>query len=526
MDRAIIWTQEQLRSFDAVGWQTDALVAMADVTHALLGGTTAVVSGLTASASDPPSLVINLSAGQIFQLAAVDALAVGQIPQNLSQIVQQGLASASTVTLSTSGIGGGQSRYTLIQAQFNQVDGVAPNDPNGGVPPFYNAANPSSPIYTSVNTQRSGVVTIGTVTGAAATTGSEVPPSATAGWVGLYLIDLASGQTAVTSMQILVAGPSVGTNVPSNYPYAPILAGLLNSHHSGNPGQAPKINLATEVQGTLPVGNLPPGVVGGLSYQGGWNANTNTPTLTSSVGTSGYFYVVTTAGTTALNGISSWSVGDWALFSGSTWQKIPAATNGVISFNTRTGAITLTSGDVTTALAYTPVNPSTLGSAAYAATSAFDASGAAATALTSANSYTNTQVAGETARAQLAEALNSVTKGTFVTPTTGTGAYVFIQRVTIVVPAGGSTISALATFGQSFTSSDVWGTYFVLDGATSSHISAVYYGFPGINIPQGVVTNGMYEFALSAGTHTIDVYWLGGTNVTLEFSFLNVFGAP
>ena len=62
--------------------------------------------------------------------------------------------------------------------------------------------------------------------------------------------------------------------------------------------------------------------VGGLSYQGTWNASTNSPTLTSSVGTNGYYYVVGTAGSTNLDGITSWNIGDWLIFNGSTWQKI------------------------------------------------------------------------------------------------------------------------------------------------------------------------------------------------------------
>ena len=40
-----------------------------------------------------------------------------------------------------------------------------------------------------------------------------------------------------------------------------------------------------------------------------------------------------------------------------TWSVPPAAGGGVSSFNTRTGAVTLNSSDVTTALSYTPVNP-------------------------------------------------------------------------------------------------------------------------------------------------------------------------
>jgi len=45
-------------------------------------------------------------------------------------------------------------------------------------------------------------------------------------------------------------------------------------------------------------------VAGGLSYQGTWNASTNTPTLTSSVGVNGYYYIVSTAGSTNLDGIT------------------------------------------------------------------------------------------------------------------------------------------------------------------------------------------------------------------------------
>lgn len=84
---------------------------------------------------------------------------------------------------------------------------------------------------------------------------------------------------------------------------------------------------------------------GGLSYQGTWNASTNTPTLASSTGTNGYYYIVSTAGSTNLNGITDWQIGDWLLFNGSVWQKIDQ-TNLVTSVNGQTGAVTLTYTDV------------------------------------------------------------------------------------------------------------------------------------------------------------------------------------
>jgi hypothetical protein len=86
-------------------------------------------------------------------------------------------------------------------------------------------------------------------------------------------------------------------------------------------------------------------VTGVLSYQGTWNASTNSPTLTSSSGTNGYYYVVATAGSTSLNGITDWQIGDWLIFNGSTWQKLDQ-TNLVTSVAGKTGAVVLNNTDV------------------------------------------------------------------------------------------------------------------------------------------------------------------------------------
>ena len=87
------------------------------------------------------------------------------------------------------------------------------------------------------------------------------------------------------------------------------------------------------------------GITSGLDYQGTWNASTNTPTLTSSVGTNGYYYIVATAGSTNLNGVTDWQVGDWAVFNGTVWQKLDQ-TDIVTSVAGRTGAIVLTTADI------------------------------------------------------------------------------------------------------------------------------------------------------------------------------------
>lgn len=91
--------------------------------------------------------------------------------------------------------------------------------------------------------------------------------------------------------------------------------------------------------------------IGALNYKGTWDANTNSPTLTSGVGTKGDYYVVSTAGTTTLDGISNWGVGDWVAFNGSAWQRVEggADLNGVnLSV---TGTTTLSGLTASTALA-------------------------------------------------------------------------------------------------------------------------------------------------------------------------------
>jgi hypothetical protein len=97
--------------------------------------------------------------------------------------------------------------------------------------------------------------------------------------------------------------------------------------------------------GTVPISQLPAAVLGALSYQGTWNATTNSPTLTSSIGTKGYYYVVSVAGSTNLDGITDWKVGDWAVFNGTAWQKIDN-TDAVTSVNGYTGTVVLSYTDV------------------------------------------------------------------------------------------------------------------------------------------------------------------------------------
>lgn len=95
----------------------------------------------------------------------------------------------------------------------------------------------------------------------------------------------------------------------------------LSNGREINVGEVVAADVAEKIR-VLTYGGNSGGGTSGLNYKGTWNASTNTPTLTSSVGTNGDYYIVSVAGTTNLNGITDWQPGDWVIFNGTVWQKI------------------------------------------------------------------------------------------------------------------------------------------------------------------------------------------------------------
>ena len=136
--------------------------------------------------------------------------------------------------------------------------------------------------------------------------------------------------------------------------------------------------------------------IGALNYKGTWDASTNNPTLTSSVGTKGDYYVVSVSGSTNLNGITDWVVGDWAVFNGSIWQKVDNSEVIYVS-NVATGT-GLTGGPITTtgtiSLANTAVTPASYGAANTVATFTVDQQGRLTAAANVTIAIANTAVSG------------------------------------------------------------------------------------------------------------------------------------
>ncbi len=86
-------------------------------------------------------------------------------------------------------------------------------------------------------------------------------------------------------------------------------------------------------------------LIGGSVFQSVWNATTNIPALASGVGTKGYYYIVNVAGSTNLDGITDWKIGDWAIYDGTVWRKVDN-TDAVSSVNSLTGAVSLDTSNI------------------------------------------------------------------------------------------------------------------------------------------------------------------------------------
>ena len=140
----------------------------------------------------------------------------------------------------------------------------------------------------------------------------------TAGSAAVTLYSGGVEKLATTSTGVTVTGAATATTFLGD------LNGTINTATTA----VTKANATndTTVATTAFVQNLIGTIPAGLVFQGTWNAATNTPTLTSGTGTTGNFYIVSVDGSTNLDGITDWKVGDWAVFveqgASDQWEKV------------------------------------------------------------------------------------------------------------------------------------------------------------------------------------------------------------
>lgn len=208
MDRQTVYPGAIPLETDLLNTNRNVLVGLSKIAAAVLG-TSTLVNGLACTPTSPASLQVNVAPGEIYSLQNLDGTAYSSLAADTThQILKQGLLMDAVTLNCPAPSTSGYSINYLIEATYQDVDG------NAVVLPYYNASNPSQAYSgqnnngTAQNTTRKGVCTVAVKAGVAAT-GTQQTPAADSGYVGLWVVTVAYGQTQITAANIVQA-----TNAP------------------------------------------------------------------------------------------------------------------------------------------------------------------------------------------------------------------------------------------------------------------------------------------------------------------------
>jgi hypothetical protein len=217
MDRNIVWPGQVPLETDLLNTNRNVMVALGRFAMDILGSST-LASGLACTPTAPASMKVNIGAGALYSLQNIDNTAYSTLAANTAdQVMKQGilLASDALQLAFTAPASAGNSIIYLVQAAYSEVD------TDLTLLPYYNAANPSVP-YSGPSgsgnqsaTTRAGNININAKAGIAAP--SPTAPAPDTGFVPLYYVTVAYGQTTITGGNI-----SVATG-------APFISGTLSS---------------------------------------------------------------------------------------------------------------------------------------------------------------------------------------------------------------------------------------------------------------------------------------------------------
>lgn len=199
---------------DMLRTNQNAMVGLALLSEAVLGAGS-VADGFSCLPTVPASLTVNLSRGQVYQPAQLEATTWSSLPVDTHSIIKQGISLDPTTLTMTPPPTVGTSVSILIQVQY------ADKDSDLTLRPFYNAANPTQPFSGPNNSgnqtavTRKGSVVVGTKSGVPSVSPSIPTPDA--GYIGLFVITLGYGQTQITSGNIIpyFGAPTVLAKLPA-----------------------------------------------------------------------------------------------------------------------------------------------------------------------------------------------------------------------------------------------------------------------------------------------------------------------
>jgi len=261
------------------------------------------------------------------------------------------------------------------------------------------------------------------------------------------------------------------------------------------------------------IANIP----SGLSFEGNWNASTDTPSLAGTTPANGVFYIVSVAGSTSLSGITDWKVGDWAVYVSNgagtdAWQKIDNTST--LSGSGTANQLTYWTGTANVAgdagLTYNPTTDALSVSGAITAGGTITDTNGNGTQWTEA--YDNyVASAAVTGSATKTMTFTQRDGGTFTADWTDNDSGGTVTSIATTAPITGGTISSTGTIGITTASAGVIGAGAV---AAGTGISVAYSS--GIATVTNTQTNSNNTFAATITDTATVTHGLGTKDVIIQ----------
>jgi hypothetical protein len=219
MDRQIVYPGSIPLDTDILSLERSTLVALGYLAQATLGSNV-VADGLSCTPTVPASMEVTVGPGSITQYGVIDTLAFGSLPASALPLLRMGINEDSTSFTVLAPSVSGQAIDYLIEASLLESDATPV------VLPYYNAANPGQPYSgptnsgAAQNTQRLQRVQLQLKAGVPGPAGTQLAPVVDAGWVGLYVVTVTTGQAAISAANIaaLPGAPFIPWKLPSLSP--------------------------------------------------------------------------------------------------------------------------------------------------------------------------------------------------------------------------------------------------------------------------------------------------------------------
>lgn len=210
MDRVLQYPGAVPLETDILNTNKFALAGLAKLAKTVLGTGPWLVD-FTCVPTSPAGLNVQVTPGQIYNMGPLDATAYSSVAADSHQVLKQGILWDAMTLACPAPTTSGYSINYLIEIGYFDVD------TNSAVLPYYNSASPNTPYSgpnntgAAQNTVRQGQCSVQVKAGIGATTGTQATPSPDSGYLGAYVVTVASGQTTITASNI------------SAYPGAPLV---------------------------------------------------------------------------------------------------------------------------------------------------------------------------------------------------------------------------------------------------------------------------------------------------------------